>query len=141
MKLVELGKPLDGLVPKVSREHIHLLWAIDYWDGPIQGVLEFDGEVLCFVLAEESDDDTKTGWYRRYWLIRLTDAQLEEVTSRHDDFRKYVGAHFDYDEAGNRPIGQTRPQVDWSKFYDKYPENERGLGDLSSNEVVGWSEW
>jgi hypothetical protein len=46
MKLVELGKPLDGLVPKVSREHIHLLWAIDYWDGPIQGVLEFDGEVL-----------------------------------------------------------------------------------------------
>jgi hypothetical protein len=96
MKLVELGKPLDGLIPKVSREHIHLLWAIDYWDGPIQGVLEFDGEVLCFVLAEESDADTKTGWYRRYWL---SVSQMHSSRSKAGTMISQVcGCDFDYDE-------------------------------------------
>src|SRR4051812_37675989 len=47
---------------------------------------ELGGELVWFVLAEESDLEADEGWYRRCWLLRIEGAQLSRELSRHTDF-------------------------------------------------------
>ena len=141
MKLGELTTPVGSGVPQVAKERVRVLWASGYWDGALDGLAEFDGSQAWYCLAEEAEDETAAGWFRRFWLVRLTGEQLDDEIRRHDDFRRYVGTHFDYDEQAGDRADRMRPQTEWPKFYEKYPEDRRGPGDLSQNEVLGWFEW
>ncbi len=51
MKLSEYDKP-EGYPALKAR--VRLLWDSGWWDGPIDGMAEFEGEPVWFCLAEEA---------------------------------------------------------------------------------------
>ena len=50
---------------------IKLLWENDRWDGMLEGMCEVDGEKLYFKCCD-MNEVIAGGWWRRYYLIRLT---------------------------------------------------------------------
>ncbi len=141
MKLSEYDKPEGYPALKVQKARVRLLWDSGWWDGPIDGMAEFEGEPVWFCLAEEAEDERTGGWFRRFWMVRLTPEQLRREQNRHADFQRYVGTHFDYDAEGKRPAKNVHTKGMSGEFYEKYGEKDRDPGDLSQNEVVGWFEW
>lgn len=57
---------------EIPLEGVSLLWANDYWDGPLNGMARFGGEMLWFCLAGDLNTNS-------YWLVRLTQSQLAKV--------------------------------------------------------------
>lgn len=136
----EISGQTDGFraVSQVSREVVTLLWHSSFWDGPLSGMLLFNGERLWFEMVAENDDEDLRGWYRRFAIVRLRPEQLTEEEAWHDLFRANVGWHSDYDmDAPGRCKG-LRPQEQWQAFY--VPYGQRSPLNLSRNEVVAWFE-
>lgn len=140
MRFSLANEPCEAEVPKVPRDDVRLLWASGYWDGPLEGLAEVAGEQVWYCLAQEAPEEQAVGWFRRFWLVRLTAEQLARELARHQDFRTCVGTHFDYDADGQRD-GEMQSQAEWRKFYDKYGEDDRAPRLLPDNEVIGWFEW
>lgn len=93
---------------------VRLLWHDGYWDGPLNGLAHHNGRDYYFAVEEFDPDDPPAEW--RYFLYPLTDEELEDEREEHRKFRKYVGAHCDYDANGN--IDQSGPEChDPDKFY------------------------
>lgn len=73
------------------------LWHISYWDGPINGVCEVDGNKCWFEVIEmwidnnsypEDDDDFEQPWSRRFLITKLTDVQFEYQKNNHEKWEK-----------------------------------------------------
>lgn len=106
------------------------LWHSGYYDGPLNGMVLYDGEQLWAEVAEEchhvveapeDDEDhdfvSTCGFYRRYRITRLTADAYAERMRRHELFRQMVGHHCDYDENGKRAARFESPPG-WHDFYD-----------------------
>jgi hypothetical protein len=131
-------------LPQIAFEAVTLLWHDDFWDGPLSGLLLWQGERLWFQMQEQYEppddaDTTPWPWYRRYLVVRLTPEQLREEEGWHDLFRKCVGTHTDYQSNGQRvEVGAVQPKERHAEFYDAY--SQRVPMNLTMNEVVGWFE-
>ena len=99
-------------------ENVELLWAADYWDGPMAGLARHDGSDYWYE-AEAFDWDTPPS-ERRYLLYPMTDEELAAEHEAQRAFRKHVGTHTSYRD--NRVVGRgkVRPESEWQKFYEKY---------------------
>lgn len=106
------------------------LWHSGYYDGPLTGMVLYQGEELwaevaeeCHHLVEAPEDDENNdfvstcGFYRRYRATRLTAEAYAETVRRHGLFRQMVGPHCDYDENGRRTRRFESPPG-WHDFYD-----------------------
>lgn len=121
-------KDLEELIES-GESQTRLLWHHDYWDGPMTGVMLWEGEKCWFEMVEEKhfevplteeeinewadylkisvdevEDVDKVDWDRIRWfdVYRIPKEIMESIEYNHELFRKYVGAHTDYDEEGNR---------------------------------------
>ena len=138
MTFAEISEPeAHSNVSQIPREDVRLLWHSGFWDGPLSGMLEHEGEQCWFEMFAENEDDAPT-WYRRFAILRLSNDQLKEENRWHDLFRMHVGGHTDYDAEQHRSHGDINPKEQWSRFYDKY--KERPEPDYSSCLVLGWFE-
>jgi hypothetical protein len=134
----ELSEPdTYSKVTQIPRENVRLLWHSGFWDGPLSGMLEYDGEHCWFEMFSENEDDEQT-WYRRFVILRLSPDQLADENRWHDLFRKHVGGHTDYDSEQKRSHDTIKSKEQWSQFYDEY--KARPEPDYSSNLVIGWFE-
>ena len=131
MKLRDLVPSDTERLPQLGVDQVLFLWFDDFYDGPIRGMAEVDGERLLFdlidqnVLGTEKDD-------RDYWLIKLMPDQLADEESWHALFCQNVGTHFDY--TGRPPLPDE--QVNMDAFY--VPFQSRTVPDYGDNEVIGW---
>lgn len=121
--------------PFIPRSAVRLLWHLDYYDGPMSGMLRYRDEELWFSTVTEARD-FRSPWFRRYAIVRLTPEELAEVRSQHELFRRCVGTHTDYDENGTREVGALRPREMWEEFYDQAKGRPHRAYDR--NECVGW---
>lgn len=115
---------LLGVAPK---------WIMNYWDGPISGVAEFEGHLNWFHVRAYSIEDEPPP--HECLLYELSDRERAAERRRHDLFRKYVGTHMDLDAAGRRG-GTVRPRTRWGRFYDSDTGRERP--DYLDHRVIGW---
>lgn len=115
-------------LPRLDRRDWRWLWIGGYYDGPLDGMVLYNGQQYWAEMVDECSEivadgsDTKCGYYRLYRLIRLTDAAHAECVRRHEIFCQYVGSHWDYGEDGRRNAGAVKPQSEWHKFYDQAGE-------------------
>jgi hypothetical protein len=136
MKLRECSAEAFTTLPKLSRDEVKRLWVQDFYDGPLAGMVRFNGELAWYVLAEEEQEPYSGGWYRRYWLIRLSPEQVAEEIKWRYLFHTHVSTYGDAEiPEGERAV---RPQSEWSKFYE--PHSQRAPLVLDENEVLGWFE-
>lgn len=70
------------------------LWYEHYYDGPLDGVCEVDGEKAWYVAVDEEIEE-----YRKmiYAVLRLSPETATELTRRQDVFRSICGNHTDLD--------------------------------------------
>jgi hypothetical protein len=137
MKLRDCGRIADGTVGQIKAEALSPLWISDYWDGPLSGAVQLDGQLCWYVLAEEEQEPYAEGWYRRYWLLELSPAQQDEERRWHDLFRQHVGTHWDH-PCGHE-AGRGLPVENHRLFYEPY--STRTPLDVDDNEVLGWFQF
>ena len=131
MKLENIGPRDVGVLPEVNRSAVTFLWFNDFFDGPLSRLAEMNGTRYLFDMIDRSalgDEDED----RRYWLISLTDNQLDDELRWHEWFCNNVGTHFDL--TGRAPL--PRELVDMDAFY--VPFRDRVPPDYSQNDIVGW---
>jgi hypothetical protein len=135
-ELLESG--VSENLPQIARQAVRLLWHDDYWDGPLSGMLLYQGKEYWFQMIAENDDPDLVAFYRRFAVLELTEAQLQEEHKWHTLFQEKVGTHTDYDVAGQRELGALKPQELWHEFYDAYKECTPST--YLENTVIGWME-
>ena len=66
------GRQPDTTLPRLQKSDYAILWADDFWDGVISGVLlHKDKEFWFDMIQENKTDDLKGGWYRRFAVVEL----------------------------------------------------------------------
>jgi hypothetical protein len=119
-------------IPRVGRGEVNYLWVSEVWDGPLSGMLEWNGANYWFEMFAENESENPT-WSRRFAVLRLTGELMEGALERHANFQRYVGTHYDCGESVE-PKG-LKPPENWHKFYDKYlPQS------FEACDVVAWYE-
>ena len=122
---------LDKL-PKLAPGDLRLLWVNDWYDGPLEAVVEREGKRCLMVL--HSGGLLETDKPMKWVLFHLTAGQWEEEERWHHLFEEHVGHHwcFHYDPPRPEP-GEAR---DSRRFYDPYAGRTPRTLDLQ--EAVGW---
>jgi len=107
---------------------LRMLWHCDYYDGPLSGMAEYEGEMVWFQCCNDPVDGL-----RLFKLYRLSPEQIEAETARHESFRKHVGWHADHGER----YKDYKPRTRWSlNRYYKKAANKTPL-DLEGCEEIG----
>lgn len=124
---------LSGLT-KLHAADVRLLWVNDWYDGPLEAVVERGGERLLMVLRGEGppmgDDET---W--QWLLYPLTKEQWAEEDRWHRLFEEHVGHHWCFHHEAPLPEPEKRsPEL----FYGPY--KSRAPLDLDANEPVAWMD-
>jgi hypothetical protein len=117
---------------KLAPSDVRLLWVNDWYDGPLEAVVEHRGERCLMVLHHQKLASDKP--YQ--WLVlRLSREQCEDEERWHALFAEQVGDHWCF-HAGIDLHGSPADNRDPARFYDAF--KMRTPLDLTKNESVGW---
>lgn len=118
-------------LPKLAPTELRLLWVNDWYDGPLEAVVEHAGERQLMVLHGESqaDDEMPMRWV----LFRLSAEQWVEEERWHALFEEHVGHHwcFHHESPPESPEGH-----DARRFYEPYAKRTPRL--LDTDAACGW---
>jgi hypothetical protein len=116
-------------LPQLAAADLRLLWVNDWYDGPLEAVVEHAGERCLMVLHGGNAVDFEKPM--RWVLFRLSAEQWTEEESWHALFEEHVGHHWCFH--GEPPPEPAAPR-DPKRFYDPYAKRSpRRLG-----EALGW---
>jgi len=119
-------------LPKIGADDLKLLWVNDFYDGPLEAVVEQGGVRLLMVLHGEPVPPDRDG-AMRWVLFTLTDAQWEEEKRWHALFEEHVGHHWCFHhDTPPEPAEHPTPE----RFYGPY--KHRTPLDLSASTPIGW---
>lgn len=144
---MERFQTLRDLKTKTNNQ-TRILYHMNYWDGPLSGVMLWEGKRMFFncinehvvktlmspedlkeveeYLKEqnqtlEEDDKYDYDTIRVYGVYDLEPEVMEAIEFNHELFQKYVGTHCDYKEDGSRGNGARIPLR---------PDHPEDIGDL-----------
>lgn len=120
-------------LPKLASADVRLLWVNDWYDGPLEAVVEVSGD-RCLMVLHDPTSLGAEGFYR--WVVfKLTPEQLAEEERLHTLFAEHVGTHwcFHPETPHAKVAGED---ADPEKFYGAY--RMRPELDLRNNVAVGW---
>lgn len=125
-------------LPRLEEGAYQMLWYSGFWDGPISGMLSFQGQDHWFEMVQENEVFARDQWYRRYVVLKLTPEQLTKERQVHADFRRYVGKHTDYVSDRQTPEeSQSKDQA--HLFYEEHGEYCRSQP-FEQAEAIAWFE-
>lgn len=116
-------------LPGVSPNEIEILYTDEIYDGPLSGLCLWRGQKYYFCSIEYSVDLAKP---QSYFLVRLTQEQLENDESLHEDYNKYI-TRYPYVTEG---VMTYRRNAEWDKYLrscEQYPDQI-----VAENQIVGW---
>lgn len=122
-------------LPEAPQVEPRLIWIGNYYDGPISGMVEVDGN-LCWAQMVENcyEEEPGCGWYRKYKVMKLDINQILDEVLRYALFVKYVSGH--REEGWQFSLSNTqRPRSEWAGYYDEYPPAKYVE---PTGEVIGW---
>jgi len=125
MQDVDLAK-----MPRLAAAELRLLWVNDWYDGPLEAVVEHRGE-RCLMLLHEADAvDVEQPMH---WVIfRLSDEARAEEERWHALFEEHVGHHWCFHH--EPPPDELAEPRDPAPFYEAHASRApRPLG-----EAIGW---
>lgn len=120
--------PLSVFVDDLDEQpDLTMLWHSNYYDGPLSGVAEYNGEMVWFDCEDYGDwGDDKV---RSYALYRLTDEAKAVLISNHNDFREAVGHHCDHVPEQYSPFVCKNKE----KFNEYYSKNKNAHKEIYDN--------
>jgi hypothetical protein len=121
-----------NVLPKLAPSDLRLLWVNDWYDGPLEAVVEHAGERQLMVLHDEgrADDEVPMRWV----LYRLTPEQWTEEERWHSLFEEHVGHHWCFHH--ETPAPESPENHDALRFYEPYAK--RAPRALESGSACAW---
>ena len=96
---------------------VRWLWINNWYDGPLEGVVQVGEERLYAIVKDQKED-----WTRVFELLRLSPEDWAKEDERHALFCECVGTHWCFGPDGKRLASTSaRPREDHRRYYDKYP--------------------
>lgn len=114
---------------------VEVLWVKDWYDGPLYGICEYQGRMFYFDVFDQSDFDTKPGWYRKYYVYNLSDSEIAHEVEYQSRYCESVGNNYDFRVPYSERI--VHPEEKWPEFLNwekQYPEVDYRL----NHEIVGY---
>lgn len=118
-------------LPQLS---INVLWHLAYWDGPFNGICEYNGRKYYFDNIDRPI----------YGVYELSDQDIHHEVYLHELFRTYVGHHTDYllDTTTNhfrRTLGQ-HPNSQWNTYKTLADDYRKNIPqkNYTNNNIIGW---
>lgn len=124
------GVELDEL-PKRQATELRLLWVNDWYDGPLEAVVEHAGERQLMVLHGHDAMDVEKPM--RWVLFRLSAEQWKEEERWHTLFEEHVGHHWCFH---HDPQPEPLEGLDGTLFYEPYAK--RTPRTLDASAATGW---
>ena len=103
-------------LPKLAPTDLRLLWVNDWYDGPLEAVVEHAGEQQLMVLHGEDQVDVDRPM--RWVLYRLSPEQWEDEQRWHALFEEHVGHHWCFHHP--EPPPEPAEARDAKLFYEPY---------------------
>jgi hypothetical protein len=88
-------------LPQLNEREVHFLWRLQYQDGPLNGLAEYQGEKVWFDFHHMDDE----GLHYFYVLYRLDLERLNEVLTWKQDEERYSSGWLGPRLEGAEPIG------------------------------------
>lgn len=121
-------------LPKLGASDLRLLWVNDWYDGPLEAVVERGGERCLMVLYGDGGDGTPNVERPMQWVLyRLSPAQWIEEERWHELFEEHVGHHWCFDH--ELPTEPEEPR-DAKRFYEPYAA--RTVRTLATDSAFAW---
>lgn len=118
-------------LPKLPSTELRLLWVNDWYDGPLEAVVERSGERQLMVLhGGVRDDDAEP---MRWVLYRLSPEQWSEEDRWHALFEEHVGHHWCFH---HEVVPEPAESNDSRRFYEPYAT--RAPRQLEAASACGW---
>lgn len=128
----------DEIPPHITEKLVMLgdptpLWHLDYWDGPLSGIILLNDDKTRLYYARPTYPDFRESWV--VWEL-TPEEQLHELRA-HTEFVRWVGSGTTYHVLnGRRSVGKTHPQEQWHNFYEN-PE-WRKPRHYDVRDILGW---
>jgi hypothetical protein len=120
---------------KLSPGDLRLLWVNDWYEGPLEAVVEHRG-TRCLMVLHHQDVHSDNPY--KWVLFELTPEQLAEEQKWHGLYVEHVGDHWCFHDgsviAHPAPVQPRDPE----RFHALYKEREDL--DLSANVALGWTD-
>jgi|SRR3972149_7948099 len=107
-----------------------IVWVHDDFEGPVNGIVEYNGEKVWFsrvqlpYVVSSTDVPVPEQDIRTYTLTRISSSDLERLEHNHEDYCEKIGApvlHGDCYKIRRRPLGE---KADFSKIIPEGEEKE-----------------
>jgi hypothetical protein len=118
--------------PKLEATELRLLWVNDWYDGPLEAVVEHAGERRLMVLHAEDRVDVEKPM--RWVLFRLSTEQWSEEERWHALFEEHVGHHWCFHH--ETPPAEPVEAHDAKRFYEPYANRKPRNLDVTA--ACGW---
>lgn len=130
-------------------EGVKILWHDGYYDGPLSGVVEYQGKKHYFIHRHEYfNSPLHRNVYRSYWICYLTDEQWKRISYWHEEFCLHVSTdtEYHYDEEKEQ-YTRSRERTEYNEHYAQEMFFERYEKDIIDNgpiekglekQIVGW---
>lgn len=102
-------------LPQLEPSRVKLLWVNDWYDGPVEAVVEHDGERFLMLLHERGEVDV--GQPMHWLLHRLSPDQWRDEEHWHSLFEEVVGHHWCF---CHEPVAEPVSRRDPHDFYGPY---------------------
>ena len=118
-------------LPKLEANALRILWVNDWYDGPLEAVVEDAGERRLMVLHGDGGVDVERPM--RWVLFRLSPEQWKEEERWHALFEEHVGHHWCFH---HEPVPEPDNAPDSRRFYEPYAD--RTPRSLDASAACGW---
>jgi hypothetical protein len=119
-------------LPKLEASALRLLWVNDWYDGPLEAVVEDRGERRLMVLHGDGRVDVEKPM--RWVIYRLSPEQWVEEDRWHALFEQHVGHHWCFHH--DAPPDEPSNAPDSRRFYEPYAG--RAARELEATSACGW---
>ena len=133
INLKELRNSFDSYkknIEEVNYDEITFLYIGDYYDGMLEGMLEYQSNKYRFEIIT---DYKKISNPRIFAIIILTEEEIKDEEYWNGQFDKYVGNHNNLTTTEDNIL---KPSSEHHLFYDEY--NKRQKNKYEYNIVKGW---
>lgn len=122
------------VLPKLAPTDLRLLWVNDWYDGPLEAVVEHAGERQLMVLHSDdlADDQAPMRWV----LFRLSSTQWAEEERWHALFEEHVGHHWCFHHETPPESPDSPESQDVRRFYEPYAKRTPRV--LETGAACGW---
>ncbi len=139
-------KPKYLVLPRISNAEVQLLWDVEYYDRPLEGVAEWNGRKYWFTSIQEEVPDQK-----EFFLIKLPESEMKKVEDIQQLRESIYDASNRHDEGrSNRWKWDELKGDSWSAAYKEsqgsfesfvMASSRLAQPDFDRGEVIGWCLW